>query len=172
MRIAGIMLKMKNKKEWNKRYYKNHPWAKTFSRISSRCNSKNNAYHKRGIKNFLKVADLKFLWFRDRAFLMKKPSIDRIDTKGNYSLENCHYMELHDNIVKGHFIGRNYKKISEPRKKKISQFFKNNIKIRNFNSIAEAERILKICSSSIGECASGKRKSAGGFVWKYRRDNQ
>lgn len=40
------------------------------------------------------VEDFKFLWFRDRAYLMKKPSIDRINSNGHYELNNCRFIEL------------------------------------------------------------------------------
>lgn len=80
------------------KYRKKNPWAKTQIRILTRCNGKNQDYHKRGIKNFLIGKDLKFLWFRDKAYLMKRPSIHRIDNSNDYFLENCKYIELGENV--------------------------------------------------------------------------
>lgn len=73
------------------------PWEKTHQRIQVRCcYDKKSSYYGR-IKNYLKIKDLKYLWFRDKAYLMKTPSIDRMDSKGNYTLENCRYIELKEN---------------------------------------------------------------------------
>ena len=81
-----------------KQHYILCPWAKTWQAIKSRCLNKKHGYYSRGIKNLLKTADVKYLWFRDKAFNMLKPSIDRINTKGNYTLENCRFMELSQNL--------------------------------------------------------------------------
>lgn len=83
-------------KEYRKRY-KQKAWRKTYQHIWMRCNWKEGKYHKRKIKNYLTLADLKFLWLRDKAYLMKQPSIDRINTEGNYTLKNCRYIELLEN---------------------------------------------------------------------------
>ena len=40
--------------------------------------------------------------------------------------------------------------------------------IAEYNSIQEAQRILNI--SHIWDCLSGKRKTAGGYKWKYKED--
>lgn len=81
---------------------KNHPWYKTFDHIQNRCNSSKHLaypwYGGRGIRNCLTMDNLKFLWFRDKAYFMKNPSIDRIDPDGNYTLKNCRYIELSKNI--------------------------------------------------------------------------
>ena len=50
------------------------------------------------------MVDGKFLWNRDKAYLMKKPSIDRINNDGNYTRENCQFIEHGDNISKAHSI--------------------------------------------------------------------
>ncbi len=80
------------------RYRELNPWVNTFNRILNRCNYKHHHYHKYGIKNFLQVKDLKYLWFRDKAYLMNKPSIDRINSYGDYTLDNCRYLELKKNV--------------------------------------------------------------------------
>lgn len=46
------------------------------------------------------VKDFKFLWFRDKAYLMEKPSIDRKNNNGNYTLKNCQFIELRKNRSK------------------------------------------------------------------------
>lgn len=81
------------------RYRKSHPWFKTYCSIKARINFPKPHYV--GIKNYLSTADLKMLWFRDKAFLLKRPSIDRYDHKGHYCIENCHYIELSDNSKEG-----------------------------------------------------------------------
>ena len=83
-------------KERVKAYFIKHPYALTLRGIQSRC-KKNGAYGKFNVKNYLSKEDLKFLWERDNASLMKRPSIDRIDTYGNYTLVNCRYLELREN---------------------------------------------------------------------------
>ncbi len=69
--------------------------------IKNRCNSptdKNfNRYGGRGIRNFLTLDDLQFIWARDGAENMKRPSIDRIDNDGNYERINCRFIEQSEN---------------------------------------------------------------------------
>lgn len=89
-------LKYRNKKS---------PWIFTLTLIKQRCtNPKTIHWHRyggRGIKCFLTIDRIKKLWFRDKAYLMKKPSIDRIDNNGNYCLKNCRFIEQRENSRKG-----------------------------------------------------------------------
>lgn len=106
-----ILEKMKNNKEYRNRQRarvklerKNKPWLQHLWSANTRCNNKNNKQYKnyggRGIKCFLNREDIKKLWFRDKAYLMKKPSIDRIDNNWHYTFDNCRFIELTDNIKK------------------------------------------------------------------------
>lgn len=52
--------------------------------------------------------------------------------------------------------------------KLILQFSKSGEFIAEYPSIMEAERQTGISNSSICQCCKGNRKSAGGFIWKYK----
>lgn len=83
----------------HREYKKRCPWARRYNTIKARCSYGWYADH--GIKFFLKIKDIKFLWFRDKSYLLKHPSIDRINNKGNYVLDNCHFIELSENCRNG-----------------------------------------------------------------------
>lgn len=70
--------------------------------INHRCNSPKHCsyrwYGGRGIKNFLTFEDVKFLWFRDGAWAMKRPTIDRRECDGDYTFDNCRFIPHADNV--------------------------------------------------------------------------
>lgn len=88
----------------NDKVYKMNPWVKTARNIYKRCNQRSSFKYKyygaKGIKNLISIPELKSLWFRDRAWLMKNPTIDRIDPDGNYELSNCRYIEMEENVAR------------------------------------------------------------------------
>ena len=70
--------------------------------------------------------------------------------------------------LKGVLLSEEHKKaLSEAHSKKILQLTKSGEFIREWPSAKEAERELGISQSNICGCCNGKRKSAGGYVWKY-----
>ena len=77
-----------------------NPWNKTLVGIKSRCNHPVKNYGAKGVKAKITVDELKFLWFRDKAYSMKIPSIDRIDSNGDYEIGNCRYIELSENTIR------------------------------------------------------------------------
>ena len=52
--------------------------------------------------------------------------------------------------------------------KKVQQYDLQGDFVREFKSTQEASRILKISQGNISVCCRGKRKTAGGYVWKYK----
>ena len=55
--------------------------------------------------------------------------------------------------------------------KRVAQYTKDGELIKIWDCMMDAERILGIGASHISSCCKGKRKSAGGFVWKYVNEN-
>ena len=124
----------KNKKACKKYYLKNkdsakkrvskwvrlNPWSRSHWAARDRCLNKKNASYKsyggRGIVFNLSIHETKELWFRDSAYHLKRPSIDRINNDGNYIFSNCRFIELSEN-TKRSAIGRWH---SQEAKNKIS----------------------------------------------------
>lgn len=90
--------------------FKEKPWLKTKYNISNRCrNCPDYNGERRLVKNLITTEELKTLWFRDKAYLMAKPSIDRIREGGNYTFKNCRFMELSMNQRRHKHIYGRYK---------------------------------------------------------------
>ena len=88
-----------------KKYHQKYPWASSYWNMVSRCtNPKSDRYRRyglRGIKCFMTIDEMGHLWFRDKAYLLKRPSIDRINNDGDYTFQNCRFIELSENSRKG-----------------------------------------------------------------------
>ena len=86
---------------WKKEHRKLFPWIYIHQSIRQRCLTPSctgyNSYGKKGIKPNITKNEVKELWFRDKAYLMLKPSIDRIDPDGDYELSNCRFIERVEN---------------------------------------------------------------------------
>lgn len=58
--------------------------------------------------------------------------------------------------------------LGEQRSVPVLQYDKDGNFIKEWKSFASVRRELNISSSNVVQCAKGKTKSAGGFVWKYK----
>ncbi len=128
--------------------------------INHRCNDLNNKYYAlKGIKNFLNEENIRFLMIRDDYWKLKRPSIERKNSKGDYILENCEFIDRGENTAR-----RNREHCS----KSILQYDLEGNFIKEWISLREVERKLNIPRSSISRCAKGSRNSSGGYKWKYK----
>ena len=144
-----------------KKLYKEFPWKRVLIGIKQRCNNSRNKDYKyygaRGIQCLATEKQIKFLWFRDKAYNMNIPNIDRIDNDGHYKLNNCKFVEKRENIAKRNRL------VSS---KVVKQYDLNDKFIKLWLSQSEAGRYLRIDISSINKCVNGKQKTAGRFIWK------
>jgi group I intron endonuclease len=82
--------------------------------------------------------------------------------KGNkYNLGRKSAIEIKEKIAIAK-MGNNCAK-----KRPISQYLKNGIKIREFASISDASRATKILITSIANNLKTRSKTAGGYIWEY-----
>jgi len=81
-----------------------NPWMNNLHGARDRCNNANSPcfkrYGGRGIRCLITPEEIKSLWFRDKAFSMKRPTLDRIDNDGNYEFKNCQFLENSANAKK------------------------------------------------------------------------
>lgn len=87
-------------RQYRKRYVLKNPWTKHYNSARSRCVYPQYRYCQRGITFHLTLSQVKELWFKHKAYLLKHPSIDRIDSTKNYTLDNTRFIELNLNIVR------------------------------------------------------------------------
>ena len=80
------------------------PWQQAFKNIYNRCSRKWDSRWKNygavGIKCRISAVQLKKLFFKDKAYLMKQPSIDRKDSLKDYTIGNCEWIEFEENRKK------------------------------------------------------------------------
>jgi len=147
---------------YQKDYYFKNRVKHILYQIRQRCNNPNSDayqwYGSRGIECRITEDELKELWFRDKAFEMEKPSIDREDNDGHYEIGNCRFIEMAINRIKDN-------------QRPILQFDQNQIYLMEFDSIKSASKLFNIFSSNIVDCCKNRVKTAGGFIWRYKHED-
>lgn len=64
---------------------------------------------------------------------------------------------------------KEYKKYGKENKtsKKVNQYDLDGNLIKTWDSIKDVERGLDINNGNISSCCNGKKRTAGGFIWKH-----
>ena len=102
-----------------------------------------------------------------QAFIPNIDNLSEINHKDENKLNNCvENLEWITCIDNCNYGSRN-KRLS----RKILQYSKSGEFIREWQGALEVERVLKIAQPNITQCCKGKRKSSGGFVWKYKEED-
>lgn len=118
-------------------------------------------------KNFL-VHRLVAMAFIPNPQPQKHPFINHIDgNKRNNNIENLEWCDSSYNMR--HAIAHGLSKV---RSKRVIQYTLGGEKIKVWNSIKEAcDEIKACCIGNISKACQGKRKNAGGYIWKYADDD-
>ena len=82
-----------------------------------------------------------------------------------------HILTIVYNITDDDIIKRTSQVISKKKMIPILQYDLNDNFIREWESAQTASQALSIDFSSIRKCATGKRKTAGGYKWKNKENN-
>ncbi len=98
-------------------------------------------------------------WVKNNYNKVYKPSVDRINRKYGYTLNNIHIISWRDNRFKQSMERRS-------RKGKVLQILNNKI-IKVWSSQREAYKKLNLSQSMLSGALTGKYKQAYGYTWKY-----
>ena len=88
-------------REYDRRKRVEMPWVTHFTSAKQRCTNPSHTAYKyyggKGIEFKLTMEEVWYLYERDNAKDMKKPSIDRIYGDSNYTFGNCRFIEQAEN---------------------------------------------------------------------------
>lgn len=150
------------KKEHYIKYKNSHRCRLILKYIKRRCDNKKCKSYKnyggRGIECRITEEESKDLWIRDKADVMEKPSIDRINNDGNYEFGNCRFIEHRINS------GRSAKEHAH----KILQYDLEGNFIKQWENANAVSNYLNIHPMSVNRICRTETTRTG-YVWKYNK---
>ena len=159
-------------KESRRKYYITYPWARHLETAKARCNNKKrkgyNYYGGKGIRVLINLKKIKYLWFKYKAFDLKRPSLDRIDSNRHYTIKNCQFIEHCENCRKDNLGEKCYfAKLTEKEVIEIKLMHKKGVKQ------VDLARRFNVAYGTIRSIISGRNwkhvKIKGGVKWKRKK---
>ena len=91
------------------------------------------------------------------------------EVKTNNTVSNLEWMSIKDN----NNYGTHNKRMAEALSKQVKMLDKQTGELlETFPSTCEAERVTGIANQNISSCCLGKKKSAGGYKWRYSYERE
>ena len=101
-------------------------------------------------------------------FIANQHNLPEINHKDENKKNNCvENLEWCNRVYNVNYGTRN-ERAGYSRSKPILQYSKSGEFIKEWQSAVEVKLVLGIDNSHIMACCKGKRKSAGGFIWRYK----
>lgn len=146
-------------KEKDAKYHNLYPWRRAVANAKQRCTNPNNPKYKwyKNRKFDLTPEQGEILWNRDKAYLMKKPTLDRENNDEGYTFKNCRFIEHKLNSIKDQL-------------RSVLQFDMDGNFIKEYVSIKNAADTVKVHPCQISRVCKGEKyyNSSAGFIWKYK----
>ena len=108
-----------------------------------------------------KVEQVLNLWYN-------KYTVNKIVEETGLNVETVRSYLNKNGVTHEDIRARANKAIGKSRSKAILQYDLDGNFIKEWSSSMEVERELSISHGNIGSVCTGKRKSAGGFIWKHK----
>lgn len=103
-------------------------------------------------------------------FIRNKSGYPQVNHKDENKQNNCvENLEWCDSKQNCNYGTRN-KKISKMVSKNVIQFSISGKRIKKWNSMTEASKVTGCDLSAISMCCNGKRRTTGGYQWKYAEE--